>query len=405
MSIAATFSQAVRKINDASARAVPHVLPERHMFTQYLFPFIAGFFDVSDPKLGPGQQKFKTPGKIASKVTHQIQPKLYDFGTMSTSFATTGTAAQATADTNATIALSAVTGLRPYDLLKNRRTGAVIQVRSVSSLTVTYRGAFGGSVGGGLDAIESGDKYDFVGNAYPDGATLQTGNTTEPVERSNYLQPHVTETDLGWFAAKRKLFPDEGNGNSTDELANAIRHNEGRERAFLFGTGGTITIASELIHAMNGLETISTLEYDAGGGLTMDEWRQVIAPLVFTGGGGGMRKGLCGNTVLSVLDALLENKVTLTAPRGEYDMKLQKVGAPAGTVEFMGSQPMNEREGEVIFFDPDLMTRLYLDGFDTVLFEDMAANNVLKTTNALITVETLLVHNPDSIYKVSNILS
>jgi hypothetical protein len=51
------------------------------------------------------------------------------------------------------------------------------------------------------------------------------------------------------------------------------------------------------------------------------------------------------------------------------------------------------------------MTRLYLDGFDTVLFEDMAANNVLKTTNALITVETLLVHNPDSIYKVSNILA
>ena len=404
MAIASTFAQAVRKINDASARAVPHVLPERHLFTQHLFPFISQFFDISGPDLGPGQQKFKTPGSIASKMTNHIQPKLYDFGTMPTSFTTAGAAVQATADTNATIALAAVTGLRSYDLLKNRRTGAVIQVRSVSGTTVTYRGAFGGSAGGGLDAINNLDKYDFVGNSYPDGATLQNGNTVEPVERSNYLQIHVTETDLGWFAAKRKLFPDEGNGNSTDELANAIRHNEGRERAFLFGRGGTITIASELIHAMNGLEEISSLEYDAGGTITMDEWRLTIAPLVFSGGGGVIKKGLCGNTVMSVFDALLEGKVMFNSPRGEYDMHLTEIGAPAGKVKLMGSQPMQEREGEIIFYDPDLMTRFYLEGFDTVLFEDMAPNNVLKTSNALITAETVLVHNPDSIYKVTNIL-
>lgn len=404
MAITSTFAQAVRKINDASARAVPHVLPHRHMFTQHLFPFISEFFDVSAPDLGPGQQKFKTPGSIASVKTNHIQPKLYDFGTMPTSFTTSGTAVQATADTNATIALTAVTGLRPYDLLKNRRTGAVIQVRSVSSLTVTYRGAFGGSVGGGLDAIASGDKYDFVGNSYPDGATLQNGNTVEPVERSNYLQIHVTETDLGWFAAKRKLFPDEGNGNSTDELANAIRHNEGRERSFLFGTGGTTTIASELIHAMNGLEVINSTEYDAGGTITMDEWRLVIAPLVFAAGGGVVKKGLCGNTVMSVFDALLEGKVMFNSPRGEYDMRLTEIGAPAGKVKLLGSQPMQEREGEILFYDPDLMTRFYLEGFDTVLFEDMAPNNVLKTTNALITAETVLVHNPESINKVTNIL-
>ncbi len=405
MSIAASFSQAVRKINDASARAVPHVLPERHIFTGYIFPFISQFFEVTDPTLGPGQQKFKRPGSIASKPTFQIQPKLYDFGTMPTNFQTTGTAVQSTADTNNTIALAVATGLRPYDMLRNRRTGAQIQVRSVAGLTVTFRGAFGGLVGGGLDAINAGDKFDFVGNSYPDGATLQSGNTTEPVERSNYLQPHVTETDLGWFAAKRKLYPDEMNGNNTDELTNAIRHNEGRERAFLFGQGGLITIASELIHAMNGLESISTLQYDAGGSITMDEWRTVIAPLVFQAGGGIMKKGLSGNTVLSVFDGLLEEKVVLNAPRDEYSMRLKKLDAAAGTVELMGSQPMNEREGEILFYDPDTLTRLYLDGFDTVLFEDMAPNNVLKTTNALITLETLLVHNPDNIFQVTNILA
>lgn len=404
MSIAASFSQAVRKINDASARAVPHVLPERNVFTQHLFPFVSQFFDMTPPKLGEGQSKFKTPGMIRSIPTYQIQPKAFAFGTMATSFTATGTAAAATADTNATVTLAAVTGLRPYDFLRNRRTGAQIQVRSVSSLTLTYRGFAGGS-GGGLDAIAIGDVFDFVGNSYPDGATTQNGNTTEPVERSNYLQAHVTETDLGWFAAKRKLYPDQMNGNDTDELVNAIRHNEGRERAFLFGQGGLVTIASELIMAMSGLTVLSTLEYDAGGNITMDEFRNTIAPFVFQGGGGGVRKGVTGNTVLSAFDSLMDGKVVYQEPKDEYAIKCRKFDAPAGRIELLGSQPMNEREGEIVFYNPDTLTRLYLEGFDTVLFEGMAPENVLKTSNALITVETILEPNLDNITHVTNVLA
>src|SRR5689334_21254697 len=107
-----SFANAVRLINDASARAKPHVLPERHIFTQHLFPFISQFFDVNDPKLGPGQQKFKQPGTIKRMVTHHIQPKAYDFGTMSTQFTTNGTAVAVAADTDATIVMVAVQGLK-----------------------------------------------------------------------------------------------------------------------------------------------------------------------------------------------------------------------------------------------------------------------------------------------------
>lgn len=405
MSSIGSFTNAVRLINDAAARAVPHVLPERHVFTQYLFPFISTFFDVSDPKLGPGQQKFKTPGSVASRSTYQIQPKIYDFGTMVTNFTTNGSAVQAVADTDSTIVLTVTTGIRKYDLLRNRRTGAVIQARSVSGFTVTYRGFTGGSVGGGLDAINAGDKYDFVGNAYPDGATLQAGNKGEPTERSNYIQFHVDETDIGWLAQKRKLYPDEMNSHQTDELTNAIRHNEGRERAFLFGAGDLVTIAGELIHAMKGLDAWSDVEYDAGGSITMDEWRTVISPIVFQAGGGGRKKGLAGNTVLSAFDALLDGKTVFQKPTDEYSIRLKTVEAASGIVDLMGSQPMHEREGEVFFYDPDLMTRLYLDGFDTVMLDGLAPNNVLKMTNGLFTCETLLVHNPESIVKVTNILA
>src|SRR5690349_17206573 len=142
-----TFSQAVRLANDAQSRSVPHMLPERHIFTAHLFPFISTFFDVTDPKLGPGQQKFKMPGKIKSMVTHQLQPKLIDFGSMPTQFETSGAQATIVADTDFTIAFVAVTGIRKYAMLRNRRTGAQIQARSVSSLTVTARPWAGGLAG------------------------------------------------------------------------------------------------------------------------------------------------------------------------------------------------------------------------------------------------------------------
>jgi hypothetical protein len=402
-----TFSQAVRLANDAqSSRSVPHILQDRHIFTGHLFPFITDFFDVSEPNLGPGQQKFKMPGKIRSMVTHQLQPKLFGFGTMPTQFETSGAQPTIAADTDFTIAMVAVTGLRKYGMLRNRRTGAQIQVRSVSSLTVTARPWAGGTNGDGLDAILAGDKYDFVGYAYPDGATLITGNTAEPVERSNYLQFHVTETDIGMLAERRKLYPDLSNSHGTDELINAIQHNEGRERAFLFGEGKLGTLAGETLHTMKGLDAWSDVEWDFGGSLTMDEWRMVGAPKVFQSGGGGRKKAVAGNTVLSVWDNLLDGKVMVTNPGlTELNVRLKSVGAAAGIVDFMGSQPMNEREGEFFAYDPDLMTRLHMEGLDMTLMTDLAPNNVLKKTSGYFTCETLLVDDPDNIFKGTNVLA
>jgi hypothetical protein len=401
-----TFSQAVRLVNDVSSRAVPHILPDRHVFTGHRFPFITDFFDVSDPKLGPGQQKFSMPGKIKSIITHQIQPKLYDFGSMPTNFETAGAQAVIVADTDATISMVAATGLRKYAMLRNKRTGAQIQVRSVAGNVVTFRPWAGGAASDGVDAINAGDKYDFVGYAYPDGATLINGNTAEPVERSNYLQFHVTETDIGILAERRKAFPDSSNGNNMDEMINAIQHNEGRERAYLFGEGKLGTLGGETIHTMKGLDAWSNIEWDFGGSLTMDEWRMVGAPKVFQSGGGGRKKAVAGNTVLSVFDNLLDGKVMITNPGlTELNVRLKSVGAAVGIVDFMGSQPMDEREGEFFAYEPELMTRLYMEGLDMTLMTDLAPNNVLKKTNAYLTCETFLVHDPDSIFKGTNVLA
>jgi hypothetical protein len=74
-------------------------------------------------------------------------------------------------------------------------------------------------------------------------------------------------------------------------------------------------------------------------------------------------------------------------------------------VDFMGSQPMQEREGMAIIYDPDLMTRMVVEGLDMTFFQDVGPSDYLKKRDMWVTVETLLVHNPDSIVIVTNVLA
>ena len=58
---------------------------------------------------------------------------------------------------------------------------------------------------------------------------------------------------------------------------------------------------------------------------------------------------------------------------------------------------------EMIIYNPDTLERHYLPNFDTVYFDDMAPNNVLKETSAYITVETLLPMNVNDITHIIGI--
>lgn len=403
-----TFANAVQLASSSTSRAVPHVLEDRQIFTQHLFPFISTFFNADEPALGKGQPKFKMPGQIASRRTWTLQPKLHDFGTLRTQFQANGAVSALTADTNTNVTLVSTTGLRKYAVLKNRATGAAVQVQSVTSSTVVVVRAFaGGASAAGTDAIGANDKFDFVGYAYPDGAQTQTGNRTDPTERSNYLQLHLTETDIGIMAERFRLFPDNSNNHENNLLLNAIQHNEGRERAWLFGTDrdASGTINSETITAMNGLEEVAAADYDVGGSLTMDEYRMALAPEIFAAGGGGRKKGLAGNTVLSVFDNLLDNKITFNQPTDEYAIRLKRIEAAAGIVDLMGSQPMHEREGSAIFYDPDLITRFYLEGLDMALLKDVGPSDYLRKRDCWATCETGLFHNPEAILLATGILA
>ena len=408
-----THTQAVRKINDGAARAVPDVLPSRFIFTQDQFPAISDFIPAEAmPEIGPGQPTIQIPGKIATRKTHQIQPKAYDFGVRQTEFEANAIQTSWTAGSTSNLTLVSTSGLKPYSLLKNRTTLAVYQVASVTSGTVVTAypiaigqgdGTPGDATAAALADVAVGEKFDFLGSAYPDGATLQTPYYVEPTERSNYMQFHVDEVEIGMLAKARQLFPDNENGYGMDMKTAAIHHNEGRERAFLFGESSLATVNGELIHTMLGLEGWCTTEHDAGGSITMDEWRTVIMPKVAEYGGQGTFKSVTGNAVMSAFDGLLEAKIETGMDQRTMGPLARTIRSSLGDVLLRGSQPMNERSGEIFIYRPETAIRMVLDGFDMKLYQDLAPNNILKDTGAWMTCETVIFHNPENITKVINV--
>lgn len=403
-----SLEQAAQLLLSNTGRIVPHYLKDRNIFSGDLCPFTA-LIDPTEPKMGPGQQPMRIPGsrKIQTRITRDYSPRVQAFGKAPTTFECGSDLAALTADTNANLTLASTKGLRKYSTIRNRRTGAVVQVQSVTSTTVVVVRGFAGGTGGlGLDAHQATDRYDSLGDKRPDGSQTITGLRHDPTTYENYLSIMVKETDLGWVGEKMSLRPDETNGHETNLMINARQHQEERERNFLFGElrSGSTSINGEYITASKGLDAMSDIEYDAGGVLTMDELRFAAGPEIFSAGGGGRKMGLAGNTFLSVLDTIMDGKIVYDKAQEAHTVSLRKIGIAAGQLEFMASQPMHEREGTAIFYDPDLLIRFVVEGFDMAFFQNKGPSDYLFSRDLYMTVETILSPNPQHIAVVTGVL-
>lgn len=404
-----SIEQAAQLALASPERIIPHILKDRFTFSGDAFPFTA-LIQATEPKMGPGQQPMRVPGSrvIGTRMTKDIQPKVQAYGTAPSSYECGADLAALTADTNASLTLSTTKALKKYSTIRNRRTGATVQVQSVTSTTVVVVRGFAGGAGNlGLEAHQATDKYDYTGDIYPDGAQTQTGLRHDPDQFSNYLSLHVTEIDRGLVGERLSLYPSASNGVEENRMINGRRHNEGRERRFLFGDyrDYSASIGGEYITAAKGLENMSTVEYDCEGVLTIDEMRMSVMPIIFSAGGGSKKMGLAGHTFLSVLDSLLDGKVVYTNPPEALNVRLKEFRSAIGAVEFMGSQPMHEREGTAMFYDPDLLIRFVVEGLDMTLFEDVGPSDRLLTRDSYITCETLLSPNPDHIAVITGALA
>lgn len=407
----ATFAAAPRLAGSASSLWVPSVLKNRHIFSRDQFAFINlfGSPDIQGDDQGMGNNGLKSAGGglIRSEVDYSMNPKSYDFNKMPTNFTASTSVAAGTAGATSALVLNAVTGIKKYDLLKNRTTKAVLLVSSVTSLTATCYPVAGGAAGDGVDAWTAGDVFDKVGSAYPDGATVNNGHRQDPAVNQNWMQFHVNEISKGILADKLKLFPMQDNSFESDRMTAQLMHNQARELAMLFGvspTAGSITAGGDQVYLQNGLEGLSTLSLDVGGSVTWDELKLVIMPYIQQAGGGEAHL-MGGNSVISGIYGFTEEKLITQMDTKEFGVETQAIKTPMGKLVIHGSQPFQQQEGRAVVFKPQNLVRRFLPNLDTVYMKGLANNNVLQDTEAWLTCETLLPQNPDSIVWLTNWLN
>ncbi len=407
-----TVENAVSLVNDPEARWVPEYEPFSNIITHEQFGFLALLGDGDQPEveIQYGNTAMKAPkGLIKSEVVRSMKPKIQDFGVLETAFKANGAVGALTAATNTNLTLDSTAGLKPRDLIENASTGAVYQVMSVTSATVVVvRNHTGGFTAVGTDAIADDDDFDLVGSAFYDGDTFGEGFNQEPVEDYNYIQTQVDEVGHGWLREEIDVYPTKDAGLETDRTLARINHNRKRELAFLFGkrAANTTTVSGSTMYSMHGLKGWSSREYDVGGSLTWDEWVTAVHPAIASKGGGDFH-AMSGNLPMAILSVLQRDLIRTTPADKTWGNKVERIAAPLGEIVLHGTQPMNRngRNGEMLLFKPWLLKRRYLGKYNSAFIKDVALRNVMKSVNAYMTSETLMVRNKEHIITVKNVLA
>ncbi len=407
MTISNTVQGAVALNDDQSGLWVRDQEPFANIISKDKFGFITlfGQDDLAVEQVF-GDVKLKTVKPlITSQASKSMKPEIETYLTLPTTFTQNGTTTAGTAGSTSNYTLVSTAGLKKYDLLLNQVTGAVIQVDSITSSTViaAYPHA-AGVTGDGSDAAAAGQKWNLTGSAYPDGATFGEGFNITPSNAYNYMQFMVDEYGEGMIRKELALYP---KGDSTLDIIKMdtrINHNRKRELAYLFGerAANTDTNANITIYSMHGLTGFSSAQIDAGGSLTWDEWTLGIHTAVAANGGGNYHS-MVGNTPLAVLSGLAQAMIKTTPEDKVYGNKVERIRAPLGDVVLHGTEPMDEREGEMLMFKPELLKRRFLTNLNSIHLETVQAQNVAKHVSAFATAETLIPRNVDHITTVINV--
>lgn len=409
MPVIGTVENAVSLVNDPSSRWVPEYEPFANLITQDQFGFLKLLGgDQPSVAIQYGDTKIQAPsGLIASSMVNSMQPKIQDFGVLPTSWTVNGAVLTLTASTNTNVTLDDTSGIKARDLIENPATGAVYHVLSVTSATViVVRNHTGGATLNGTDAIADDATLISVGSAYSDGDTYGEGFNIEPAEYYNYIQFQVDEVGHGMLREQINTYPKEDNGTEMDRLAARINHNRKRELAFLFGrrAANTTTVLGSTMYSMNGLTGWSSREVDAGGTVTYDEWTTAIHPEICSYGGGEFH-GMVGNLPMAVFTNLKQGIVRTTPEDKRFGGQVERIMGPLGDFVLHGTQPMNVSgfSGKILCFQPQLLRRRFLGKLNSVFIKDVANRNVMKTVNAYVTAETLMIRNYNHISTVINV--
>lgn len=409
MAISTTVEAQIALAGFNSSLWVPEHEPYANIISQRRYGFLAmlGNDDIS-PKANFGKTNIKrVPGLIRSSTSNSMQPKIDQYVETPTLFTANGAVTGWAAGTAQNITLDATGGLTANSVLRNKTTGAEYHVASVTSSTVVSAKPLGGGANGdGLDNIADNAEMEYLGKVYPDGATFGEGVRQTPAQNSNYMTIDVHEYGVGMIENELIKYPGQNNQVENRRKLARIQCNQGRELRMLFGSKVANTdISSTVTHyASAGLLGFSSRELDVGGSLTLAEFNSDVMPFVAQYGGGDFH-AMVGGKTLGVWTNLAADNVRTRRTDRMYGNRVSRIETASEEIVLHPTEPMNRRDGEMLFFQPDLIERKYFAKFNSTHVDNIQAQNVMKMAKGYITVECIIPRNEDVISLVTGVLA
>lgn len=408
---AGTLANARKLAGASSARQVRQV-EIGNTINYDLFPFLTlygGKAVLNDGKITD------VKARIKSKSAYTMTPELYDFEVAATEFRLTADVAGVVVGSNSVLPMDDTSGFQVNDTINKVDQGIQFLVVSIDSQTQITATCIYNSAGGTVTATSHASiKYlEKIGNANPDGPSAANGTNREPINRINNLQFPIAWMAQGPIQKQLKLYAggETPNNDYKEEIQRKfVDLNRMREGMAIAGQKTTTGSGSSLRYYTGGLEYLAGSVYNNNsqdGTLSWDDFARGLLPGIRQGGAGMDIYAICGNDVITTFTSYQQKQTRITDTSGEsYRQKIYDLDVPGGVLHLIPSEFMQKqaRKGQMICFQPDLLTRYFLQNMDLSLDEDM---KILGTDwvdrAAIYVVEGLLASNPKAITLVTNV--
>lgn len=409
----ATWTTALKVAGTSDARQIRQVLDGQNPMFYDRFAFCALLGGQEYSTSGNDISKKSVVAKIGSKAVKTLTPEIYDFEAAPNAFRLASNSSALAVGDSATLTFEKTNGMIAGTILYSVNQGTTLRVTSVPSSTTAVVSVLkidSGDANVTLAADANIAYFEKLGSANVDGVTIGNGSNQEPINRSNNLQFMIEPLAQGFLQKNLALY---GTGGAAEFQQEKMRKmfdmQRQREAQFVAGRKTSTGSGANRVFTADGLTGLAASVYNntaTDGALSYDDFARGLMPQLRQGGGSMEVFALCGNEVLATLSSYSQVQTRTKSAEDKYSANIQTLETPAGILHLIPHAMLDTdaRRGQMIAFQPNFLTRAYLEGVDLQYMEGLNIGNELVDRSAIMVCEGLMASNPKAITIATNIL-
>lgn len=259
------------------------------------------------------------------------------------------------------------------DVLLVPRTGERMQVKNVSSNTLTVTRAIGTTPAA---ALVDNDPIFIIGNAFGQSSDSATAIYKQKTEAYNFCQLFKTSIDISGTHMAEESYT--GKTLAEERKIKGVEHMVSIERAFIFGERsgpGTDSDGKECYYTGGVLERITTnVKDESNSTLTEDEFETFLADYAFAYG--SLEKYMLASArIIAAINKFARGDIQTVPGEKVFGLALHKYLSPHGTL-YLVKEPLFTGAiygGYAVVLDMKELKYRYLQGRDTTLQTNIQA--------------------------------